>query len=45
MKEIKTLFVDVHVEVARKFNVNTVDCSSVLGSHVLVVLFVCVFFL
>ena len=32
------------VEAARKFNVNVVDCSSVLGSHVLVVLFVCVFF-
>ena len=30
------------VEAARKFNVNAVDCSSVLRSHVLVVLFVCV---
>ena len=28
-------------QTARKCNVNAVDCSSVLGSHVLVVLFVC----
>ena len=31
------------VEAASKFNINALNFNSVLGSHVLVVLFVCVF--